>query len=85
MELSIDKLQPSPSDEKKIKKPRLVERDSDSRDPNMAKRLMLVINLDDKSRPLFAAQKTQHTLTITNPDSQRVAFKFTVPESQKPS
>jgi hypothetical protein len=85
VELSFDKLQPSPSDDKKIKKPRLVERDSDSRDPNMAKRLLLVVNLDDKSRPIFAAQKTLHTLTITNPDSQRVAFKFTVPESQKPS
>ena len=85
VELSFDKLEPAPGDEKKIKKPRLVERDSDSKDPNMAKRLLLVVNLDDKSRPIFAAQKTQHTLTITNPDSQRVAFKFTVPESQKPS
>jgi hypothetical protein len=85
VELSFDKLEPSPSDDKKIKKPRLVERDADSKDPNMAKRLLLVVNLDDKSRPIFAAQKTQHTLTITNPDSQRVAFRFTVPESQKPS
>ena len=85
VELSFDKLEPAPSDEKKIKKPRVVERDSDSKDPNMAKRLLLVVHLDDKSRPIFAAQKTQHTLTITNPDSQRVAFKFTVPESQKPS
>jgi hypothetical protein len=85
VELSFDKLEPSPKDDKKIKKPRLVERDSDSRDPNVAKRLLLVVNLDDKSRPIFAAQKTQHTLTIINPDSQRVAFKFTVPESQKPS
>ncbi len=85
VELSFDKLEPSPSDDRKIKKPRLVERDGDSRDPNMAKRLLLVVHLDDKSRSIFAAQKTQHTLTITNPDSQRVAFKFTVPESQKPS
>ena len=85
VELSFDKLVPAPADEQKIKKPRIIEQDADSKDKSMAKRLMLVVNLDDKSRPIFTTQKKQHTLIIANPDSQRVAFKFTVPETQKPA
>jgi len=85
VELSFDKLVPAPDDPRKIKKPRIIEQDTDSKDKNMAKRLLLVVNLDEKSRPIFSTEKVRHALTITNPDSQRVAFKFTVPESQKPA
>jgi hypothetical protein len=82
LDISFDKLQPSPSDEKHLKKPRLVERDSDSTDENMAKRLLLVINLTGSLPQIFVAG-TKHTITVINPDSQKVQFKFQVPESQK--
>jgi hypothetical protein len=45
VDISFDQLQPSPKDDQHLKKPRIVERDSDSTDPNMAKRLLLVINV----------------------------------------
>ena len=31
------------------------------------------------------AEKSAHTLSVINPDSQKAMLKFTVPESQKPS
>jgi hypothetical protein len=82
LDISFDLLQPSPKDDQHLKKPRVVERDSDSTDPSMAKRLLLVINLTDNLRPVFAPA-SKHTLTIINTDSQKALFKFQVPESQK--
>lgn len=82
LNVSFDLLQPSPNDDQHQKKPRVVERDLDSTDPNMAKRLLLIINLVDNLRPVFAAA-SKHTITVINPDSQKAVFKFQVPESQK--
>ena len=83
IDISFDQLQPSPSDIQHLKKPRIVEQDSDSTDPNMAKRLLLVINVPDNQRPIFLPT-SKHTITVINPDSQKAVFKFQVPESQKP-
>jgi hypothetical protein len=82
LDISFDQLQPSSKDDQQLKKPRVVERDSDSTDPNMAKRLLLVINLTEALRPVFVPG-TKHTITVVNPDSQKALFKFQVPESQK--
>jgi hypothetical protein len=83
LDISFDQLQPSQLDDKPLKKPRVIERDSDSTDQDMAKRLLLVINLNESLRQVFAGG-SKHTITIINPDSQKALFKFQVPESQKP-
>jgi hypothetical protein len=83
-QLAFDRLEPSPADDKHLQKPRLLERDPDASSDTLAKRLLLVVRLDAKTTPFFA-EKTMHTLTVTTPDSQKVVFKYTVPESQKPS
>lgn len=85
LDISFDLLQPEPSDLNKIKKPRIIEVDGDARDSTMAKRLLLVINITDSKLDSIFKEKSEHTLTITNPDSQKAMLKFTVPESQKPS
>ena len=82
--LTFDRLEPSPKDDKHIQKPRVIERDPDATDNTLAKRLQLIVKLDDQTRPFFAAT-SQHTITVTNPDSQKVVYKFQVPDSQKPS
>ena len=65
------------------KKPVVIERDTESKQETMAKRLRLVVILDAETSPLFAPG-ADHTLAITNPDSQRAVLHLTVPESQKP-
>jgi len=81
LNIPFDQLQPSPlPNSDHLKKPRVVERDTDSTDPTMAKRLLMVINLKDDFRPLFNPGST-HTITVTNPDSQKAVFKFQVPSS----
>jgi len=76
-------LEPSPSDDKHLQKPRVIERDAGS-DETLAKRLLLVVRLDQETSAFFIP-KSKHTLTVTNPDSQKVVFKYDVPETQKPS
>jgi hypothetical protein len=83
-QLAYDRLEPSPTDARLLRRPRLVERDLDSRDFTLAKRLLLVVRLDDQTRQFFVP-RSRHTLTLTNPDSQTAAFKFDVPEAQKPN
>jgi len=83
IDISFDWLIPSPKDDKQLKKPRIVEADDTSSDKTMAKRLLLVFTLNEKLRDVFK-EKTKHSITIINPDSQKAVFKFTVPESQKP-
>jgi hypothetical protein len=83
VDISFDQLQPSPTDDQHLKKPRITEKDPDSTDPDMARRLLLVVNIGEKLRPVFAGGST-HTITIINPDSQKAVFKFQVPESQQP-
>ena len=84
VQLMFDKLEPSPKDDKHIQKPRVVEQDPDAgTDMTLAKRLMLVVRLDKTVEKLFT-EETTHTITVTNPDSQKVAYKFTVPAAQKP-
>ena len=79
LQVMFDKLEPSPTDEKRIQRPRVVEKDPDAgMDMTLAKRLLLVIRLDKAFEPIFAPKST-HTITVTNPDSQKVAYKFTVP------
>jgi hypothetical protein len=81
LDIPFDQLQPSPlPNSDHLKKPRVVERDSDSTDPTMAKRLLLVINRTGAFRPLFNPGST-HTITVKNPDSQKAVFKFQVPSS----
>ncbi|HEX8985540.1 MAG TPA: hypothetical protein VF767_08915 [Bryobacteraceae bacterium] len=65
-------------------KPVVIERDSDSKQETMAKRLRLMVILDAETSPLFMP-RSEHTVAITNPDSQRAVLQLTVPESQKPS
>ena len=78
-------LQPDPNDANKIKKPRILELDTDAKDPTVGKRLLLVVNLaDPKSAALFD-ENSAHTLMLANPDSQKSMLKFAVPESQKPN
>jgi hypothetical protein len=81
LELTFDKLQPSPLDQKAIPGPRIVERDESS-DDTMARRMRLVIK-DPVARAICADAGKYHTLTIVNPDAQRAVFRFRVPESQK--
>ena len=83
-QLAFDRLEPSPKDDKHIQKPRVVELDPDASGATLAKRLLLVVKLDDATKPFFAPKST-HTLTVANPDSQKVVFKYDVPETQKPS
>ena len=85
LDISFDLLQPEPNDPNKIKKPRIIELDPDAKDPTVAKRLLLVINIPDAKLAAIFIEKSVHTLTITNPDSQKAMLQFTVPESQKPS
>ncbi|HEX3877046.1 MAG TPA: hypothetical protein VHW24_08680, partial [Bryobacteraceae bacterium] len=84
VDISFDALVPSPNDDKHLKKPRIMEKDDDSTDKTMAKRLLLVIDVSPKTRAQFV-QATKHTITIINPDSQKAVFKFEVPESQAPA
>jgi hypothetical protein len=84
-QLAFDRLQPSPKDDKHVQKPRVIEGDPDAGgDSTLAKRLLLVVILSDQTRDFFREGST-HTLTVTNPDSQKVVFKYDVPETQKPS
>jgi hypothetical protein len=85
VELSFDKLQPDPNSDKGIKRPRVIETDDTAKDDNnMAKRLRLVLSPDvfRASADVFAL-KSKHVIIVTNPDSQKVIFPFTVPETQK--
>jgi hypothetical protein len=75
VELSFNKL--------RQQKPRIVERDADSKQDTIAKRLRLVVLLDQETAPLFAP-RSEHAFAIMNPDSQRAVFQVKVPESQKP-
>ncbi len=54
-------------------KPQIVEPLSASKDETMAKRIRLVVVLDDQTRPLFVPG-SEHTVSIANPDSQRAVF-----------
>jgi hypothetical protein len=83
-QLAFDRLEPSPKDDRHLQSPRVVELDPDANDATLAKRLLLVVKLDDTTKPFFVS-KTTHTLTVTNPDSQKVVFRYDVPETQKPS
>ncbi len=84
VDISFNQLQPSSKDDQHLKKPRVIERDTDSTDPNMAKRLLLVINMTDNFRAMFQPG-SKHIVTVINPDSQKAIFKFQLPESQRPS
>jgi hypothetical protein len=83
-QLTFDWLEPSPEDDRHLQKPRVVELDPDARAATMAKRLLLVVRLDSRTEPFFQPGTT-HTLTVTNPDSQKVVFKYDVPATQKAS
>jgi len=79
--VSFDKLEPAPNTEEKLQKPRVVEKDEDAgEDMTLAKHLRLVIKLTATDvENLFVAKATR-TITVRNPDSQAVAYKFDVPE-----
>jgi len=74
-QLMFDRLEPSPTDDKHLQKPRVLE--SDASDTTLAKRLLLVIKLDDKIRALLQ-KGSKHSITVTNPDSQKAVFRFDV-------
>jgi hypothetical protein len=75
----FDKLEPSTTDDKRVQKPRVVEKDADAgKDETLAKRLLLVVRLGTPLDAVFAKGST-HTITVANPDSQKVAYKFSVP------
>jgi hypothetical protein len=86
--LSFDRLQP----QVEIKageppkplapKPRVIEIDDTS--ASHAKRLLLVIKLEDAELQSIFTAKTKHVLTITNPDAQKAMLTFTVPDTQRP-
>jgi hypothetical protein len=83
LDISFNLLAPDPKD--KVKRPRIIETDPEAKDPTIAKRLLLVIDiLDSRYKQIFVA-RSEHTLSIANPDSQKAMLKFKVPESQKPS
>ena len=84
VDISFDQLQPSYKDDQHLKKPRLIEKDADSTDPDMAKSLLLVINMTDNLRDVLKPG-SKHIVTVINPDSQKAIFKFQLPESQKPA
>jgi len=83
-QLTFDHLEPSPKDDKHVQQPRVIERDPDTTDNTLAKRLLLVVRLDATTSG-FVQPKSTHTVTVTNPDSQKVLYRFDVPDSQKPS
>ena len=68
-----------------LRSPRILDPDLDAKDPSVGKRLLLVVNMSDPKYAALFDEKSDHTLTITNPDSQKAVLKFTVAESQKPS
>jgi hypothetical protein len=84
VDISFDQLQPSSKDDQHLKKPRVLEKDTDSTDPNMAKSLLLVVNMTDNLRNVLQPG-SKHVVTVINPDSQKAIFKFQLPESQKPA
>jgi hypothetical protein len=84
VDISFDQLQPSSKDDQHLKKPRVTEKDTDSTDPNMAKTLLLVINMTDNLRNVLQPG-SKHVVTVINPDSQKAIFKFQLPESQRPA
>jgi len=62
----------------RISKAVVVEVDPDAGgDMTLAKHLRLVIPLDPTIEPLFAS-KTRHTISVTNPDSQKVVYRFDI-------
>lgn len=85
LDIAFDTLQPDPNDQNKVKKPRILELDPDAKDPTVGKRLLLVVSIADPKYASLFDEKSAHTLTITNPDSQKAMLKFSIPESQKPS
>jgi len=79
--VSFDKLEPIPNTEEKLQKPRVVEKDEDAgEDMTLAKHLRLVIRLTATDVENLFVAKSMHTITVRNPDSQAVAYKFDVPE-----
>ena len=79
--VSFEKLEPSPTDDRKLQKPRVVEKDEDAGDDmTLAKRLRIVVKPAATDVESVFAPKQKRTLTLRNPDSQAVAYRFDVPE-----
>ena len=79
--VSFDKLEPAPTDDRKMQKPRVVEKDEDAGDNmTLAKRLRLVIKPSATDVEAVFAPRARRTITVRNPDSQAVAYRFDVPE-----